>query len=514
MNSVEHKTAQSRCMAAISGCDITPPVGIYHRMWGAAMHDQATGVHRPLEAQLLWLQPQTPEQGVAKQRGQTFFDAQCGDAQLILSLDHCILDSVEFENIRAAIARAADLDIANIHVTLTHTHGSGWMSRSRSHLPGGEMIGPYLDGLAEQLASLAVKTRETLQPATILYRVARCDLATHRDFWDPQASQYVVGWNPGGVADDTLLVAQVVAELSQPLAVLVNYACHPTTLAWDNTLLSPDWVGAMRELITQAAGVPCLFLQGASGDLGPREGFVGDAEVADRNGRQVGYAVLSALQTLPPAGTKYCYKGCVTSGARIGTWKHHPMDADQSADSLIWQWQRFTVDLPFRPDLPTIDQTVAEQKWWSAEEEKAQQSRDAARTRECRAQVEQRTRQLSRLQALGSGPSYPLNVTIGLVGQSLWVLVPGELYQIFQTTLRDTFPEHPAIVATLTNDWQPGYIPPASAYGHDIYQEVIAATAPGSLELLIQQCILRIKEMLDGNISKAMPLNESFIRDA
>ncbi len=37
--------------------DITPPVGIYHRMWGAARHDRATGVHRPLVADVLVLEP-------------------------------------------------------------------------------------------------------------------------------------------------------------------------------------------------------------------------------------------------------------------------------------------------------------------------------------------------------------------------------------------------------------------------------------------------------------------------
>src|SRR4051812_37167032 len=50
-------TPQTRCQAGVSRGDITPPVGIYHRMWGAAMHDRATGVHRPLLATLLWLQP-------------------------------------------------------------------------------------------------------------------------------------------------------------------------------------------------------------------------------------------------------------------------------------------------------------------------------------------------------------------------------------------------------------------------------------------------------------------------
>ena len=54
MNHVE--TPQSRCRAGLARADITPPVGIYNRMWGAALHDRATGVHRPLLATALWLE--------------------------------------------------------------------------------------------------------------------------------------------------------------------------------------------------------------------------------------------------------------------------------------------------------------------------------------------------------------------------------------------------------------------------------------------------------------------------
>ena len=87
-----------------------------------------------------------------------------------------------------------------------------------------------------------------------------------------------------------MLVARGIAESGETLGTVVNYACHPTTLAWENTLLSPDYVGAMREVVEAHTRSPCLFLQGASGDLGPRDGYVGDPAVADRNGRQLGFA--------------------------------------------------------------------------------------------------------------------------------------------------------------------------------------------------------------------------------
>ncbi|MFN9721576.1 MAG: hypothetical protein ACK58L_23000 [Planctomycetota bacterium] len=465
------KTPQARCRAAIARCDITPPVGIYHRMWGAALHDRATGVHRPLEATLLWLEPSLPE---------------IGEPQILVGLDHCILDGHELRNIRQTIHAATGVDYDSILVTMSHTHGAGWMSRTRSDLPGGELLGPYLDRLAEQLGVLAREAQGRRTDATIVYGMGRCGLAAHRDYFDTERGRFVCGFNPDGPADDTLLIARLLNAAGENLATVVNYACHPTTLAWDNTLISPDWVGAMREVVEKSEGVPCLFLQGASGDLGPREGFVGDTEIADRNGRQVGYAVLSALVTFPAPGTRFRYAGPVISGTAIGTWKHEQTDCSDDQPYVLWRWENLTINLPYRHDLPTMEQTISERELWISEETLARSAQNESRLRDCRAQVEQRTRQLTRLNNLVPGRSYPLTLRLGRLGDAIWIFVPGELYQVFQLALRSRFSPHPVFVTTLTNDWQPGYIPPASTYGYGIYQEVIAATSPGCLETMIE----------------------------
>jgi hypothetical protein len=83
------------------------------------------------------------------------------------------------------------------------------------------------------------------------------------------------------------------------------------------------------------------------------------------------------------------------------------------------------------------------------------------------------------------------------------VFTPGELYQVFQRTLRQRFAPRPVFITTLTGDWQPGYIPPASSYGYGIYQEVIAATAPGSLEVLIEQIVRALRKQL-GDLGGAV----------
>ena len=102
-------------------------------------------------------------------------------------------------------------------------------------------------------------------------------------------------------ADDTVIAARVAGPRGQTVATLVNYACHPTTLAWENTLLSPDYPGAMRETVERATGAPCVFVLGACGDIGPRYGFTGDPLAADQNGQELGYAALAALAGAAPA---------------------------------------------------------------------------------------------------------------------------------------------------------------------------------------------------------------------
>lgn len=479
MNSL--RSPQFQCIAAAARGDITPPVGIYHRMWGAALHDQATGVHQPLTATLLWLESR---------------DAAASTPRVLISLDHCILESSELVAISDAVATAVLIDPTDVLITLTHTHGSGWMARSRSEFPGGNLIEPYLHDVRKTLVRLALEAKATRGPCSAVVGFGRSALARHRDFFDAERNHAVCGLNPAGFSDDTILLTRISKPSGDPLITVVNYACHPTTLAWENTLISPDWVGSMREVVEQETQGLCMFLQGASGDLGPREGFTGDLHVAEKNGREVGFAVLSALQSLPEPGTHYVYQGPVLSGTWIGTWKHMPLPETSATALADFSWHRLEVELPYRHDLPTIEDTLRNREHWQAEEEKARDQGNTELLRHCRANSEQMTRQLTRLQALKPGRSWSLNVTVGILGESVWIFVPGELYQVFQTELRKRFAPVPLFITTLTGDWQPGYIPPASSFGYGIYQEVIAATSPGSLELLIEELSRTLRKLL------------------
>jgi len=472
-------TPQTRCRAAIARCDTTPPIGIYHRMWGAATHERATGVHRPLIATLLWLEPETGD---------------AGEALVIVALDHCILDGPDIEQMQNAVAEAAGLRVRQVLVTLAHTHAAGLMSRSRADQPGGKLIGPYLDNLATQLGKLAAEAAVKRRLAMIVYGRGQCSLAANRDFFDSASNQFVCGLNASGPADDTMLVAKIVGDDGGLVGSIVNYACHPTTLAWQNTLISSDYVGALRETMEQHTGAPCVFLQGASADLGPREGFVGDTAIADRNGRQLGFASLAALEGLPQPGSRFVYAGPVVSGATIGTWRHEPLEPAAAMCSAIWQVAQWHEQLAYRPEWPTIDDAQAELAHWQREEATAEASGDSASARDIHAHIERATRQLWKLNSLPPD-RFPMPITAARLGDALWLFVAGEHYQELQTTLRQRFPQHPIVVATLTDGWQPGYIPPAGIYGRGIYQEQIAIVAAGSAEVLLASIEQRLKEL-------------------
>lgn len=467
-------TPQGICRFGIAHGDITPPVGIYCRMWGAARHDRATGVHRPLLSTAMVFRPPAETANEIDR-----------DTQILVALDHCLLGGKEMQALLQRVAGQTGIEEEIITIVFSHTHSAGLMSLDRTELPGGDLIPAYLDQVADCVAELIGEARQDLQEATIVYGGGRCDLAAHRDYWDEAAEQFVCGFNPDQPADDTLVLARVTDEDGKLLATLVNYACHPTTLAWQNSLISPDFPGATRDMVEQATDAPCVFLQGASGELGPREGFLGNVEVAERNGRRLGYAALAALEALPPPRTQFQYAGSVVSGATIGTWSHVELTRDQLRQKAHLELKRFTVDLPYG-DLPSIETVRQRRARWQAKEVAARGEGNEDHAAECRAYVERCTRRLARLEALPAGETFPYEVVLWRVGDGFWVAVEGEPYSQLQIRLRERFADSPILVCTLAGGSRPAYLPPQELYGRGIYQEKAAVLAPGGLEKLTE----------------------------
>lgn len=507
MSTTTIHTPSSRCEFGIAWTDITPPVGMYHRMWGAAAHDRSTGIHRPLRATVAIMRP-------LDRSRQT----------VLVSLDHCLLRAPEMEALLSETCRLTGLSRLELLVTFSHTHSAGYLSRDRTDFPGGDLIAPYLDSLPSKINEAFQAAKANTQPATLTYGSTACEMGCHRDYFDEARGHYVCGFNPDAAEPLPLNVVRVTQSsphvpredsrsgngtgesnnanralgsfVTQSVtATIVNYPCHTTTLAWENTLVSPDYVGALREVVERETNSPCLFLLAPCGDIGPRDGYVGDTSIADRNGRQVGFAALSVLAGMNPVETDHVYQGPVFSGATLGNWRHQPWTAERFASTAVTKQAAMTVPLPYLPSLPKLPAAEQLHRELIAEERTAREAGRSEESATLRAKVERQRRLLDRIRPLPQGDNYPMPAWAWQWGDAFWIAVEGEPYHFLQSELTRQFPHRPLIAITLANGTNVSYLPTREAYSKpQLYQPEVALVAPGGLETLTDALSRQLSE--------------------
>ncbi len=433
--------------AGVATVDITPPEGILARNWGAADRDTAAGVHRPLRATALAL-------GADKESSDRV------TYRYLVSTDLGWWRNAADEwGVRSRVITALGCDPADLLIHLVHTHSGPTLSTASPELTGAALLSPYLDLLADRITDACRRAAESAVEATVTFGTARCDVAVDRAL--VADGRELVAFNPGAPADDMMLLGRITDRAGEPLATMINYACHPTTLGWQPPLISPDWIGAARELVEDETGAPCLVLQGASGELSPREQY-GDPELTDRVGRAIGHSALSGLTAMPPPGSQLALDEVIESGTALGLWRPHPADPPRTLRTT-----RRLVPLEARPEPSPaelrrrhagINPTAA-----------AERLRRAALVR----------------QGYVTGDTAEHPVWLWQWGDAIIVAQPGEPYSWLQTELRRRHPDRVIFVLNCTNG--PGfvYLPPASVYERDLYQVWQSEVLAGSLERLV-----------------------------
>ncbi len=451
-----------------SRADITPPFGIFCRNWGAAVHDTAQGIHRPLFLTVIAMNENESELPL-----------------VLVDLDLGWWGSLTYERaFRRRITASLGLPAEHFLCCLTHTHAAPPLSQPEPQWPGGDILSAYLATLEQLVVETARKAIAALQPATIDWHHGRCALATNRDLPDPsprtarpiKAPRVVCGYNPTVPADDMLVVGRVTAASGRTIATITNYACHPTTLAWDCDLVSPDFVGAMRETIQEGTGgAPAIFLQGASGELSPRYQYVGDPAVADAHGRELGHAALATIFAMEPSGQSLVYDRVVESGAALATWRREPKASNRLSISLAAMCHTVNIplkDWPFAAELATKYAACSD-----------------------RAMSERLRRKLRIREALGDGTSFPIEIWGWRLGEALLLGTLAEAYSCIQQHVRAAFPDREVVWLNLVNG-SLGYLPPAAMYDADLYQVWQTPFDRGGLELVEQATIALGRELL------------------
>jgi hypothetical protein len=443
-------------LIGVAETDITPPVGIYARNWGAAKHEIAEGIHKPLFLTC-----------------NTFRASKDEKPLILIGADLGWWKSTEDEHLlRSGILSDLDLPETHLMFCLSHTHAGPSLFREDAAKPGGDLIDPYLLKIRESAVSAVRRALANESEAVLSWDYGKCGLAVNRDLPEQRGKRLLVAMNPTETADDTLLVGRITDASNQILGTIVNYACHPTTLAWDNKLISPDYIGSMREVVTGYSRAPCLFLQGASGELSPRKQYVGDTTVADAYGRQLGHAVLSVLEGMLPAGKALVFEGAVESGAPLGIWAAQSV---KTSTVLSFDLSNTKFDLKEMPSLEQI-----EKEWRETNDH-------VLRERLWRKRGIRKT--------VGNGITSAMPLWVWRLGDSFLIGQPNEAYSYFQQELRAQLAPKAVAAINIVNGYA-GYLPPASLYEKDTYAVWQTPFYAGSLEQLTTHALETAQRLL------------------
>ena len=249
--------------------EITPPLTAPHASWGAQVHVLPDGVEADL-----WATALVVDDGVT--------------TAAWIDLDLVLISHQESNAIREAVAAALNIPVQAVRVSVTHNHAGpppsawNWTRQGRAALDG------YYALLPEYAAGAARMAHAGLRPARVAAGSGESRVAVNRREIAPDGRP-VTGVNPDGPIDPQVFVLRIDNREGGPLAAVVGYTMHPTTLGPSNRLISPDWPGHLKRTVEAITGATCLFAQGATGNIGPGpDGFTDDVGVVRRLGEQVG----------------------------------------------------------------------------------------------------------------------------------------------------------------------------------------------------------------------------------
>src|SRR5665213_863364 len=200
--------------AGVARVDITPPLGFL--LDGYPDPDSlraAVGVRDPLYARILVL--------------------ECGATRLAL-VDLDLVDVFTPPYIEE-LRRATSRDVSDLIVEAIHTH-------SGPVLDGGPAtpLAAWYKAAVEKIAAGVHEASSHCVPVKlgVGYGVAFLGHNRLRIEHDLGISWFEKNWTgtPNGVVDPTVAVLRIDDAAGNPLAVLVNYACHPVIYAPDNKL--------------------------------------------------------------------------------------------------------------------------------------------------------------------------------------------------------------------------------------------------------------------------------------
>lgn len=424
--------------------DITPPPGTMMGGFGDRT-DPAAGVHDPLLCQVMVL-----NDGV--------------NSLCLVVLDLLTVDQQFTAKIRADVERQTGIPAENIQLVCTHTHGAPMGFRPLAPDSDRSVNQEQIDQLRDQVHQIildGVLTAHKNKRGVICEAGSKQapGIATNR-------------LDPEGPMDNTVstITFRMVEEPRSPLAVLVNFTCHPTVLNYQNLLFTADFPHYVRAYLQEQlpACPQVFFTNGACGDVSTRFTRRGaDFKEAQRIGTLVGEAALEGIHSGLPLG------------------------------KCSINLQQFVIEMPVK-ELPSLDEARKEyDRTYHAVQSLDRETAGEAQIRLVETEFHGARANLKLVQ-YGILQNSRAEVNLLSLGDELvMAAIPGEMFVSLGLAVKDASPYPRTIILGYAND-AIGYIPSGDAYRGTGYEARRTLFAPGAGEYLVDQVARHLKQLQQG----------------
>jgi hypothetical protein len=270
--------------------DITPDYPI--RMSGYGNRKtESEGVEQRLKARALAIGGNTP--GLA----------------LLVTVDNCGVPAAVTDEVARRLREKLGLARERFVVNSSHTHCGPQVAGFAPLIFGEplpaehqERIDRYTRELTDKIEQVARVALDQRSPGRLAWGQGTATVAQNRREVTDKGIK--LGNNPGGPVDHSLPLLRVSGDDGGVRAVVVNYACHCTSLGGNFKKLCGDWAGYACEAIENALpGAVAMVTTGCGADANPR--MRGTLQNAKDNGAAIAFEAerlaRSELTALSPA---------------------------------------------------------------------------------------------------------------------------------------------------------------------------------------------------------------------
>lgn len=468
----------SGLLAGVSKVSIDPAVGIPHQNWGSATHIVAKGI----DPEGMFVRALVLSDGKQKF---ALVDIDAGGAA---GMD---------ETAKRASA-ATGIPVEHIRIGASHTHAGPSLSRGKGPVGADlsrfeQMMTSHRAVVADKLVGAIVEANRRLQPVHAYGMTGTGSININRRFRGSGDADNppAVGLNFKEFVDRELPVIRMDDAAGTPYAILVNFQTHGTVLAYENEIVSPDWIGSMRNTVEASLpGATCLFFQGAAGNQGPIEGYSGDLDVAHRLGRILGHEAAGLALRISTVRREPKFEGYVESTALQAKQPYRvtgPHDATLKYASKVLSLPRRQYT---REDIDRMSRLTADA-------ERKMAAIPAGGTEWERSQAGARHRRWANLLARYKQPVRPepvaLEVAVLRIGDLALVLTNGELFAEIGAAVKKASPFAVTLFCGYGSHTGGGYMPTTAEYAYGSYEVDGTSYGPGSAEKVIEESIALLK---------------------